>query len=62
MLPPPSYYALQTLVAGHVRLDLKAALALAAERQPVAVAAAAQAEALTFIVRRLEQLLVDGCV
>ena len=54
-----AYGAVDALVAANCRLDLRAAIAAAAALQPVPCSAASQEEVAVFIVRRLEQLLVD---
>ncbi len=54
-----AYGCVETLVANDVRVDLRPLLAAAAAAQPVPAGAEVQAEVLTFISRRLEQLLVD---
>ena len=54
-----AYGAVDALVATNCRLDLRAAIAAAAALQPVPCSAASQEEVAVFIVRRLEQLLVD---
>jgi glycyl-tRNA synthetase beta subunit len=51
---------MQTLVTNGVRLDLPAAVAAAAAEQPVKVTTEVQNQVVTFVTRRLEQLLVDG--
>ncbi len=52
----------QTLVGNEVRLELPAAIATAAAAQVIDVGDEACAAALDFVMRRLEQLLVDsGC-
>jgi glycyl-tRNA synthetase beta subunit len=52
----------QALVSNKVRLDLRAAVAMAAAEQPMAVTPELQAQVVTFVTRRLEQLLVDSGV
>ena len=53
---------MQTLTENNISLDLRDAAAQAAQLQPVAVPAEALEGVLDFVVRRLEQLLVDeGC-
>ena len=54
-----AYGCVEALVARNSRVDLRAAVAAAAKLQPVECTAACQAEVCTFIMRRLEQLLVD---
>jgi len=54
-----AYGLLQTAVANGTSMDLPAALAAAGAVQPVEVTAEQLAEAETFVMRRLEQLLVD---
>ncbi|KAK9809022.1 hypothetical protein WJX72_008075 [[Myrmecia] bisecta] len=55
-----AYGMLEALVGNQVRLDLRSAVATAAKTQRIAVSSDAQTAALEFVVRRLEQLLVDG--
>ena len=54
-----AYGFLQALVANNVRLDLGEAIAAAAAIQPIPVAEPVRAEVREFLIRRLEQLLVD---
>jgi glycyl-tRNA synthetase len=55
-----AYGMLQALISTGARLPLGAAIDAAAGVQPVDVPAAKRAEVRDFVVRRLEQLLVDG--
>jgi len=55
-----TYGFLQTAVQNNIRMDLPLALKAAAEVQPVEVTEAVLAEAEAFVLRRLEQLLVDA--
>jgi len=50
---------LQTLVANDVGMDLAAAVEAAATAQPVAIADEVRRDALQFLQRRLEQMLID---
>ena len=54
-----AYGLLQTLIAAGAELDLRRAIATAAELQPVEAGADQQAAVLDFVARRLEQLLAD---
>jgi len=54
-----AYAMLQTLVGNGVRLDLRAAAAEAAAKQPLTVGEDVLVSALEFVERRLEQLLLD---
>eukprot|EP00793_Prasinoderma_coloniale_P004730 PRCOL_00000491-RA len=55
-----AYGLVQTAIAADVPLDLREGCALAAASQPVEVSEEAIDSALTFVARRLEQLLVDS--
>lgn len=55
---PPS----QTLLHSGTRLDLREAIAAAAELQPIPATEESQSSVFEFVTRRLEQLLVDGGV
>jgi glycyl-tRNA synthetase len=57
-----AYGAVDALVSTNSRIDLRAAIAAAAALQPVSCTAACQEEVAVFIVRRLEQLLVDRSI
>jgi glycyl-tRNA synthetase beta subunit len=50
----------QTLIANNISLSLSAAVELAAQLQPIAVSDVSKRDVLSFVTRRLEQLLVDG--
>ncbi|KAG2494176.1 hypothetical protein HYH03_007534 [Edaphochlamys debaryana] len=55
-----AYGMLQALVSNGVSVSLRAAVAAAAALQPIPVSAAVQAEVLTYLGGRLEQLLSEG--
>ncbi len=52
----------KALVSNRVGLSLNAAVAAASELQPIAVSSERRREAVDFVLRRLEQLLVDDGV
>ncbi|GLC37301.1 hypothetical protein PLESTB_001138600 [Pleodorina starrii] len=55
-----AYGMLQSLVSNGVSLSLRAAVAAAAELQPIPVSGAVQSDVLSYLNGRLEQLLSDG--
>lgn len=57
-----TYGLLQTLIGNGVRASMRAAVAAAAELQPIAAGEAVQAEIVEFVTRRLEQLILDDGV